>query len=336
MSDTKNPPACYVCGAHMALRFGTSAPNHWKCPQCRLECISPQLSDVELGEIYNPSYFAHYQKDLNGEIVRAMKRSTYRHQLRRLPVPASLPGEKKLLDCGAATGYLAELAKEMGWDAFAIEYSEFGANACLKVLGPGRVYRGQVQDSGFAANPGGQFSAITMFDFIEHVREPRAVLQWAKQRLNSQGTLLLTTPQAGSLSWRLMGPQWFHYTSREHLWFFSPKSIQILLEQSGFRAIKVRALRKAVTIGYALAHYSRGGSYSPVFTPLTRLLNAILPELVKQWRLWFYLGEMAVQAEASPLHALMLNSTGGAQPTRACGQGQLRPLFYFRPLRVPT
>ncbi len=246
--------------------------------------------------IYNSSYFVHYQSELNPQIVREMKRATYANQLRHIQLGTSAAGKQRLLDCGAATGYLADLAKEMGWDAFAVEYSEFGANACEKLLGPGRVYRGQVQEATFATKPEGQFSAITMFDFIEHVREPRAVLQWAKQRLGSEGVLLLTTPRAGSLSWRLMGRQWFHYTSREHLWFFSPESLRILLKEIGFRSVEIRPLAKAVTVGYALAHYARSSSYSRVFTPLAGALDSILPAALKRQRLWFYLGEMVVLA----------------------------------------
>jgi len=291
-------PPCHACSTKMVLRFGEKVPNHWRCPKCGLECISPQPDDQTLAEIYNSSYFMHYQSERNPEVVRAMKRATYANQLGRLPLAAGAAGQQRLLDCGSATGYLAELAKENGWDTFAIEYSEFGAKSCEKLLGPGRVYRGQVQEATFAANPGGQFSAITMFDFIEHVREPREVLQWAKRHLDAQGVLLLTTPRAGSLSWRFMGRQWFHYTSREHLWFFSPESLKSLLEECGFRSVEVRPLAKAVTIGYALAHYARSNSYSAVFTPVTRALDSILPGALKRQRLWFYLGEMVIQASA--------------------------------------
>jgi 2-polyprenyl-3-methyl-5-hydroxy-6-metoxy-1,4-benzoquinol methylase/predicted RNA-binding Zn-ribbon protein involved in translation (DUF1610 family) len=296
MSEIAPVPACLACSKKMILRFGEKVGNHWSCPKCGLERIFPQPDDQTLSEIYNSSYFAHYRSELDPEIVRAMKRATYKNQLRHLELDASAPGKKRLLDCGAATGYLAELAREIGWDAFAIEYSEFGASACEKILGPGKVYRGQAEKAAFAANPEGQFSVITMFDFIEHVREPRVVLEWARQRLDSQGVLLLTTPCAGSLSWRLMGRQWFHYTSREHLWFFSAESLRIVLEETGFRSVKVRPLAKAVTVGYALMHYARTNSYSRVFTPLARALGAILPAAVKRQRLWFYLGEMAVLA----------------------------------------
>jgi 2-polyprenyl-3-methyl-5-hydroxy-6-metoxy-1,4-benzoquinol methylase len=280
----------------MALRFGDDAPCHWVCGQCGLECIEPQPDDQTLAKIYDASYFAHYQNTVDPQIVRAMKRATYKRQLRKLVAQESNGGPRRLLDCGAATGYLCELAQELGWNPFAIEISEFGAESCAKLLGSERVYRGEVEAAKFPANAEGRFEAITMFDFIEHVRNPLRVLEWARQRLVPGGSLLLTTPRTESISWRLMGRQWFHYTSREHLWFFSPESMKRLLRQSGLSSVRVWPLPKAVTVGYALAHYGRETSHSKIFSPPSRFLNAVLGKGVKRQRMWFYLGEMGVLA----------------------------------------
>jgi hypothetical protein len=66
-------------------------------------------------------YFSHYKTEMSPEAVREMKRATYGNQFRRLPPPDSFGENRRLLDCGAATGYLAELASETGWDAYAVE-----------------------------------------------------------------------------------------------------------------------------------------------------------------------------------------------------------------------
>jgi 2-polyprenyl-3-methyl-5-hydroxy-6-metoxy-1,4-benzoquinol methylase len=286
---------CIACATPMAPRFREDVPNHWRCPECGLESIWPQPDDQTLAGIYNELYFSHYNSGIDSQVVRAMKRATYARQFRRLPPPASFGGQRRLLDCGAATGFLVELAKEFGWDAFAVEISEFGSQSCAQVLGHERVYRGQPQEASFAANPQGQFEVITMFDFIEHVRDPKDVLGWARQQLSSGGVLLLTTPRVGGMSWRLMGRLWFHYV-REHLWFFNPQSIQALLRESGFSNIEIHPLRKAVAVDYALAHYGRSTSHNRLLSPPARALHSVLPPQIKRQRLWFYLGEMAVLA----------------------------------------
>jgi SAM-dependent methyltransferase len=288
-------PECIACSSPMVRRFADTLPDHLRCPKCGLECLSPQPDDRTLAGIYNESYFSHYQSEIDPRIVRDMKRATYGRQFTRLPTPESFGEKRRLLDCGAATGYLTELAKEIGWDAYAVEISEFGSQSCEKLLGNERVHRGEIQDATFRANPEGRFEVITMFDFIEHVRNPRDILSGARQRLNSGGVLLLTTPQVGSISWHLMGKQWFHYV-REHLWFFNPQSIRVLLIESGFSTVEVHALRKAVAIDYVLAYYARKTTYSKLFSPVARVLNSFLPPQVKRQRVWCYLGEMVVLA----------------------------------------
>lgn len=288
-------PRCIACSALMSLRFGQPVPCHWQCPDCRLECIAPQPDDHTLAAVYNHSYFSHYDSEIDSQIVRAMKRATYTRHLQRLPPPASFGDHPRLLDCGAATGFLPELAKELGWDAFAVEMSEFGSQLCARLLGPDRVFRGQVQDASFPANPDGRFDIITMFDFIEHVRDPEDVLRCARLRLNPGGVLLLTTPRVGSISWRLMGPHWFHYVS-EHLWFFSPASVRALLGRNDFHSVEVQSATKAVAVGYALAHYDRTTSQSRLFSPVAHLLRSCLPERIKRQSVWCYLGEMVVLA----------------------------------------
>jgi SAM-dependent methyltransferase len=231
----------------------------------------------------------------DSQIVRAMKRATYKRHLERLPPVILSGGHPRLLDCGAATGYLPELAKEFGWDAFAVEMSDFGSQSCTRLLGADRVFRGQVQNAFFPANPEDRFEAITMFDFIEHVRDPEDVLRWAKQRLTPGGVLLLTTPRVGGILWRLMGRYWFHYVS-EHLWFFSPASLKALFARNGFESVEVHSAAKAIAVGYALAHYDRETSRSRAFSPIARVLNGVLPERLKQRTVWCYLGEMVALA----------------------------------------
>jgi len=286
---------CIACASPMGPRFRKSSTGHWRCPECGLEEVYPQPDEATLATIYNESYFSHYRQSADPLIVRRMKRATYSDHLRELQKSPSSRDQRRLLDCGAATGFLVELAKEYGWDAFAIELSEFGSRSCANLLGAERVYHGQVQEASFPANADSQFEAITMFDFIEHVRDPRSVLHWTKQHLAPAGTLLMTTPRAGGISSRMMGGQWFHYT-QEHLWYFSPRSIRTLLEQLGFKDVTVRAARKSISLQYALAHFARATSHSKVFSPPARLLYKLVPKQLQRARVWCYLGEMVVTA----------------------------------------
>ena len=61
------------------------------------------------------------------------------------------------------------------------------------------------------------FDIITMIDFIEHVRAPMSILVKASRLLRPGGQLVILTPNADSLSRRLMGLRWLHYKV-EHLY----------------------------------------------------------------------------------------------------------------------
>jgi hypothetical protein len=61
---------------------------------------------------------------------------------------------------------------------------------------------------------------------------------------------VLTTGDVGSLAARLSGPRWHLYTIPEHLFFFSRRSLRLLLEAHGFRVEAQRAESSVYTLGY--------------------------------------------------------------------------------------
>jgi SAM-dependent methyltransferase len=311
---------CIACSTPMIPGFADAVTGHWRCPQCGLESIWPQPDDQSLSAFYDDGYFSYYESTIDPQLTRQMKRATFECHLQRLASAGPFPNHRRLLDCGAATGILAELAKEQGWDAFAIEFSAFGADACARLLGPERVYRGEVQSAYFAANPENRFEVITMCDLIEHVRDPREVLRWARERLMPGGVLLLTTPQVGSISWRLMGRHWFHYVP-EHLWFLNSQSVRMLLSESGFEDVAVSPVIKTVTVEYALACYDRSTTANRISSSIARLLQSLLPAFIRRQSFRFYLGQMVVTARASVEEA----SRGADEAAR--GTNQLTPEY---------
>src|SRR6185436_11143221 len=140
--------------------------------------------------------------------VANLKRRTFAYVLGKLPSPS--PGTK-LLDCGAATGFLLEVARELGYDPYGLELSEFGAGEIAKQFGKDHVYCGELQNAAFPSVAPGEFRVVTMCDYIEHVRDPRQTLSLARKWLGDGGTLAITTPDAGSPSRRLLRNGWTHY-----------------------------------------------------------------------------------------------------------------------------
>src|SRR4051812_31024213 len=137
--------ACPVCG-------GTREPGRLRdfrvlkgyplkrCEWCGVQLLDPQPDDPTLASIFPRGDYDAWGIQRDEELTRAMKRATFGRILR--PVRERSPGTPKLLDCGAATGYLMEEAADLGMEPYGVELSEFGAARIAEKFGPDRVFCG--------------------------------------------------------------------------------------------------------------------------------------------------------------------------------------------------
>ena len=284
--------ACEVCASPVTQPlFEKLAHQFVRCGDCGLERISPQPSNETLAKIYGAHYYDAWGLHDNEDTVGNLKKRTFAYVLGKLPDPA--PGTK-LLDCGAATGFLLEVARRLGYDPYGLELSEFGAGEIARKLGPDHVYCGELPDASFAGALPGEFRVVTMCDYIEHVRDPRHTLVLARRWLGQGGTLAITTPDAGSPSRRLLGTGWTHYKI-EHLYYFNKRNLGRLLEDVGFTSVRFYPLWKSLTldyIGHQFEVYPHGA-----LTPFARALRR-LPQPVRALPLPFTTGELLAVARA--------------------------------------
>jgi 2-polyprenyl-3-methyl-5-hydroxy-6-metoxy-1,4-benzoquinol methylase len=241
---------CEVCGA---LNFGPVGNKHGyrfeRCSKCELERIEPAPTDEVLARIYGEHYYDAWGLKDGHDAVAEIKKGTFQ---RVVQGAGSLPRGAKVLDLGAATGFLLEVAKERGYEPFGVELSEFGAKEMGRKFGEKRVFRGQFDDATFDEAKPGEFDAVFMCDYIEHVREPAETLRQAFKWLKPGGVIGLTTPRLDSASRKAMGMGWTHYKI-EHLYYFGSKSMGELLTRSGFVDYRCSALPKTMTLAY-IAH----------------------------------------------------------------------------------
>ena len=84
------------------------------------------------------------------------------------------------------------------------------------------------------------FSVITMFQVIEHLKNPLLMLLSAKKLLKKNGILLLTTPNNDSPLRKLFGSRWSVYNDPSHFVFYNKKTLGQLLTLAGFNRIEVK------------------------------------------------------------------------------------------------
>src|SRR3990167_8443378 len=84
------------------------------------------------------------------------------------------------------------------------------------------------------------FHVITLFQVIEHNKNPLPLLKSVKKLLKKGGVLLLTTPNNNSPLRILSGPRWSVYNEDSHYVFYNKKTLHETLELAGFKNIIVK------------------------------------------------------------------------------------------------
>jgi SAM-dependent methyltransferase len=87
--------------------------------------------------------------------------------------------------------------------------------------------------------PDNSFDVVTLWYVIEHMRNPRKVLEEMKRVLRPKGILLLAQQNFNSYQARYFGTRWLILDPPRHLYQFSPENLRRLTEHEGFQCIAI-------------------------------------------------------------------------------------------------
>lgn len=183
-------------------------------------------------------------------------------------VPRLKP-EARMLDVGCGSGDFLAAAKERGLWPVGIDVSEDGAQIC--------------RDKGFDAVAGNfltedlgkEFDAVTMWDVIEHLRDPGEFFERTGAILRPGGLFIGKVPAFGDvsveLSKRVPRLAGMLLGAPDHVQYFSQRSLGALLQRTGFkfewlqpRANRLRGKRRGGSlkrrVGRAVASAVKGAS----------------------------------------------------------------------------
>ena len=181
---------CPICAARASTPFLTvNSYTIVQCCDCSFLFVDPPPSPAQLQAFYqHDEYYAGSQLGY-GDYLGAQQQheALARKRLRR--IERSVPARGAILDIGCAAGFFLHVAQERGWQTWGVELSAHMASYAARWLKRPVVAR--IDELGL---PPGSFDAVTMWEFIEHVGEPRAELEQAVKMLRRGGELSLSTP----------------------------------------------------------------------------------------------------------------------------------------------
>ncbi len=273
---------CLVCGGTDARpRFAKGGKTFYRCRACTFVWLAPLPTPAELDAHYAWTYTqGPYTVFAAADDVRTLIARD------RLATLRPLLGDGPCLDVGASTGAFVAAARDAGVAAEGIELSEAAVAAAQRAGLPVTVAR--IED--FA--PPTPYRAVTAFDVIEHLLDPRVLLERARTWLQPGGALALTLPDIGSAAARLLGKWWYFYAPLDHFHYWDRHTISRFLTRNGFRVERVARATKPLTVGYVARQL--GVFYGPLGVPARVLLR--LPGAVRDRPIPIPVGEMLVVA----------------------------------------
>ncbi len=183
------------------------------------------------------SYYDTYWNQLNPPPVTDRDAPTRRKLFWQ--VAGAAPRGSRLLDCGSGEGYLVAEAMGRGLDATGLEVSPVAISRA-KALHPDCTFLSHsVEDRPWPVADG-SFDLAASFEVIEHLIEPRRLLEGAQHALKPGGHLALTTPYHGllkNIAIALHGFDRHFNVEGEHIRFFTDPAINALLAQTGFERV---------------------------------------------------------------------------------------------------
>ena len=236
---------CNYCGGQNHRRvFGSAYPNIVKCSSCSLIFNAMMPSEEELASIYTEEYYksqdslergySNYLDD-RGNIIKTARR--------RIRDIEKLKSAGSLLDIGCAFGFFLEVARERGWTTTGVEISQFAAEYAVSQLGL-NVINDNIESWECQAEA---YDVITMWDLLEHLRDPLGTLRKLASALKEDGILVLSTPDVDSLPAKVMKEKWLGWKlQNEHLYYFSYTTLERVLRSAGLVTVKRTHIGKHV------------------------------------------------------------------------------------------
>ncbi len=139
--------------------------------------------------------------------------------------------DRLLVDVGCGRGDFLARMQSLGWNVLGVEPDPVAAG--LARSSGIDVFGGRLEDAGLA---GGIADQVTLHHVLEHVEDPAGLLQECRRILRPGGRLVIYTPNAESLGHRWFGRAWRGLEPPRHLFIFSPRALQRMLHEAGFRS----------------------------------------------------------------------------------------------------
>lgn len=237
---------CPVCGSS-AIHPLLTVKDHsvsgeefviWQCSQCSLRFTQDVPDETSIGPYYqSPDYISHSNTDkgLLNKLYQSVRRFTLRQKASLIIRHTSAQGS--ILDIGAGIGAFLHQMKKSGWQITGIEPDE-GARAHAKNLFDIDL----LNTPALQQLPHSSYDAITLWHVLEHVEPLQDYVEKLKALVKPGGKIFIAVPNYMSTDAHIYGNYWAAYDVPRHLYHFTPKAMNTLMQKHGLRIVATKPM----------------------------------------------------------------------------------------------
>jgi len=270
---------CAICGADaFSPLYKVKGFDIVQCTACTFVCVNPRIPNSSLYAMYAANYFndghdGYGYEDY--ELTAHLRIKTFNRWLQSIR-PYLSHQKGPVLDIGCASGFFIDLLHQDHWDVEAIELDK---HMVEKVRQKGF----QVFDKPFEQfTSAKKYKLITMFDVLEHIPDLSTTFSKFEQLLDDDGIVVLITPDFDSRQRKIFGKRWFQFKPKEHIQYFSPRTLQWALERHHLEMVSCTSAGQYADTGFLLDRLHRYG-----FLRLHRFANLAINLLGLRNTYWY-------------------------------------------------
>ncbi|MDB5191708.1 MAG: class SAM-dependent methyltransferase [Segetibacter sp.] len=203
----------------------------WKCSNCTFLLTQFVPGEKYIGPYYQSATYVSHSNTKEGVVNRLyhIVRNYTLKTKQKLVTKVTGLRHGSLLDVGAGTGAFTNTMERAGWNVTGLEPDETArqnANASFGVnlKNADELFR----------LPASSFDAITLWHVLEHVHQLHRYLETFRNLLKPEGRLIIAVPNFTSYDADVYKEHWAAYDVPRHLYHFSPRSMEVLLESKVF------------------------------------------------------------------------------------------------------
>jgi SAM-dependent methyltransferase len=212
---------CLVC--HSALGIVHPHEDYLKCIRCGSFCVNriPKKREIITG-------LNRWADEITYDEDQPIHPTKTMYQRVNTLIHLHHNG-KKLLDVGCGKIDFLVTAKNAGFDVSGMDIAGPIIKQLVRNMIPAYTSLTKIEDS--------VFDVVTCFDVIEHTTDLKSFMDEICRVMKQKGIVFLSTPNASSISAKLLGKSWWVFGPDGHYVLCTPIGLRRLLERSGFSII---------------------------------------------------------------------------------------------------